>query len=212
MSEPDFIVPPPGLVPDAPEPDRPEQPEGTVRAGRALPGFRPPPGIRPPSALPIAPPATVSPRTASAAPPAAGVAGGQGTPAGAAASADATAPPAEAATGPWRLRSADGIEFAVPDRVVAGRDPKPPPWLQDASIVAIPDRSRSMSKTHALLEVRDDRLVVTDLDSTNGVRVWPEGSDPADLESGVPAEVPLDAVILLGDVAFLVERAPADSV
>ncbi|RXZ48127.1 FHA domain-containing protein, partial [Agromyces binzhouensis] len=124
--------------------------------------------------------------------------------------ADPPDPPA--ATGPWHLRSADGIEFSVPDRVVAGRDPKPPAWLQGATVVAIPDHTRSMSKTHALLEVRDDRLIVTDLDSTNGVRVWPEGSEPADLESGVPAEVPLDAVILLGDVAFLVERAPADSV
>jgi hypothetical protein len=69
-----------------------------------------------------------------------------------------------------------------------------------------------MSKTHALLEVRDGRLLVTDLDSTNGVRVWPEGDDPTDLEAGVPAEVPLDAVILLGDVAFLVERPSAESV
>ncbi|WP_353814370.1 FHA domain-containing protein [Agromyces sp. SYSU T00266] len=198
MSEPDFIVPPPGLVPDAPASAGPEHAEGTVRAQRALPGFRPPPGIRPPSALPIAPPAQAFPP---ADPDAAA--------ASAASRAAQTAPPAP---GPWHLRSADGIEFTVPDRVVAGRDPKPPAWLQGATVVAIPDHTRSMSKTHALLEVRDERLLVTDLDSTNGVRVWPEGSDPTDLESGVPAEVPPDAVLLLGDVAFLVERAPADSV
>nr|WP_276499901.1 FHA domain-containing protein [Agromyces luteolus] len=127
--------------------------------------------------------------------------------------APAAAPaPAPVPTGPWHLRSADGIEFSVPERVVVGRDPKPNTWLQGATVVAIPDHTRSMSKTHALLEVRGGRLLVTDLDSTNGVRVWPEGSEPTDLEPGVPAEVPLDAVVLLGDVALLVERAPADSV
>ncbi|WP_400999190.1 FHA domain-containing protein [Agromyces sp. GXQ0307] len=199
MSDPDFIVPPPGLVPDAPESDRPDRPEGTVRAERALPGFRPAPGIRPPSALPIAPPST--PRTDEAAPP---VAAAGATP--------SPAPARPAPTGPWRLRSADGIEFPVHDRVVAGRDPSPPAWLQGVVVVAVPDHTRSMSKTHALLESREGRLLVTDLDSTNGVRVWPEGEAPVDLEPGVPAEAPLDAVILLGDVAFLVERAPAQSV
>ncbi|MRX45165.1 FHA domain-containing protein [Agromyces kandeliae] len=199
MSEPDSIVPPPGSVPDEPEAERSTRAEDTGRMQLAIPGFRPPPGVRPPSALPIGPPASAFP----AAPPAAER--------GAVPSA-ADPPDPPAATGPWHLRSADGIEFSVPDRVVVGRDPKPPAWLQGATVVAIPDHTRSMSKTHALLEVRDGRLLVTDLDSTNGVRVWPEGSDPTDLESGVPAEVPLDAVVLLGDVAFLVERAPADSV
>ncbi|MGR0318068.1 FHA domain-containing protein [Agromyces sp. ZXT2-3] len=200
MSEPEFIVPPPGLVPGAPESDRPDSAEGTERAERALPGFRPPPGIRPPSALPIAPPASALPVA---------------TPAAASPASVPTAPApgrAPAASGPWRLRSADGVEFPVLDRVVAGRDPKPPAWLQGATVVTIADHTRSMSKTHALFESREGRLVVTDLDSTNGVRVWPEGADPTDLEAGVPVEVPLDAVILLGDVAFLVDRAPADSV
>ncbi|MFB9958408.1 FHA domain-containing protein [Agromyces bracchium] len=209
MSDPDFIVPPPGLVPDVPASDRRSEAggaeqaegavraEGTVRAERALPGFRPPPGIRPPSALPIAPPAALP-----IAPPS--------TPPTAPAQAEPPARPAP--TGPWRLRSADGIEFPVRDRVVAGRDPSPPAWLQGAVVVAVPDHTRSMSKTHALLESRGGRLLVTDLDSTNGVRVWPEGEEPVDLEPGVPAEAPLDAVILLGDVAFLVERAPTQSV
>jgi hypothetical protein len=205
VSEPDFIVPPPGLVPDAPDRAASERAEGTVRAGPALSGFRPPPGIRPPSALPIAPPGSA--RASAVAPASSPATAADSGPAPAPARADRAAP-----SGPWRLRSADGVEFPVADRVVAGRDPKPPAWLQGATVVALPDHTRSMSKTHALLEVRDDRLIVTDLDSTNGVRVWPEGADPTDLESGVPAEVPLDAVILLGDVAFLVERSPAESV
>ncbi|WP_438855765.1 FHA domain-containing protein [Agromyces sp. M3QZ16-3] len=207
MSDPDFIVPPPGLVPDAPEADRGDGPEGTVRAERALPGFRPPPGIRPPSALPIAP-SGVAPSGAAPSGAAPSVAGRSA--AVPAAPAEPSAP--HAPTGSWRLRSADGIAFQVIDRVVAGRDPSPPAWLHGAVLMAIPDHTRSMSKTHALLESSGGRLLVTDLDSTNGVRVWPDGEEPVDLEPGVPAEAPLDAVILLGDVAFLVERAPAQSV
>ena len=74
--------------------------------------------------------------------------------------------------------------------------------------MAIDDPARSLSKTHALLEVVDDRLLVTDLGSTNGVRIWPEGEEAIELESGRPTSVPEGAVLLLGDVAFLVDRAP----
>lgn len=65
-----------------------------------------------------------------------------------------------------------------------------------------------MSKTHALLEVDGDRLLATDLDSTNGVRIWPDGGDPVELEPGVATPVPVDAVLLLGDVALLADLAP----
>ncbi|WP_353828258.1 FHA domain-containing protein [Agromyces sp. SYSU T0242] len=106
----------------------------------------------------------------------------------------------------WRLRTADGVAFTVAGRVVAGRDPRPPTWLPDVVPVPVADPSRSMSKTHALLDASEGRLLATDLDSTNGVRVWPDGADPLDLEPGVPTEVPPDAVVLLGDVAFLAER------
>lgn len=180
MSQPDFIVPPPGLVPDAPEPETPER---TVQAPDRLPVFRP--------GTPVAPPSGIG----RAAPPALPV---------------PPVPPVAAAAAPraWRLRSADGVEFVVRDRVVAGRDPRPEVVGGDAAPVAILDPARSMSKTHALLEVDGDRLLATDLRSTNGVRVWPDGGDPVELEPGVPTAVPADAVLLLGDVAFLVDRGP----
>ena len=181
MSQPDFIVPPPGLVPDAPEPETPER---TVQAPDRLPVFRP--------GTPVAPP----PGAGRAVPPALPV---------------PPAPPVAAAAAPrtWRLRSADGIEFAVRDRVVAGRDPRPEAVPGgDAAPVALPDPARSMSKTHALLEVDGDRLLATDLDSTNGVRIWPDGGDPVELEPGVATPVPVDAVLLLGDVALLADLAP----
>lgn len=176
--EPDFIVPP-GLVPDAPDP---ETPDGTVRAPDRLPAFRP----ATPVALPPGSTRTVPPAMAPLPPP-------------------PGAPPA------WRLRSADGVEFLVRDRVVAGRDPRPDAVPGGGAPVQIPDAARSMSKTHALLQVDGDRLIATDLRSTNGVRIWPEGGDPVELEPDVPTPVPVDAVLLLGEVAFLADRLPGGS-
>jgi hypothetical protein len=167
----DFIVPPPGLVPDAPQPAEPER---TVRAPDR-PAFRPTTPVVPPvpPGTPGVPPVRrPGPRTA------------------------------------WRLRSDGGDGFTVSARVVVGRDPRAAGAAAGARPVAIDDPARSLSKTHALLEVVDDRLLATDLGSTNGVRIWPEGEDAIELEAGRPTSVPEGAVLLLGDVAFLVDRAP----
>jgi hypothetical protein len=162
----DFIVPPPGLVPDAPTPAEPER---TVRVPDRVPPFRPVAPRLPPVPRP-------GPRTA------------------------------------WRLRSDGGDELTVAGRAVLGRDPRATDGAAGAEPVAIDDPARSLSKTHALLEVVDDRLLVTDLASTNGVRIWPEGEEALELESGRPTSVPEGAVLLLGDVAFLVDRAPSGTV
>lgn len=168
----DFIVPPPGLVPDAPQPAEPER---TVRVPDRVPAFRP--------ATPAVPPV----------PP--GVPG----------------VPAVRRPGPmtaWRLRPDGGDAITVAGRVVVGRDPRAADAAAGARPITIDDPARSLSKTHALLEVVDDRLLVSDLGSTNGVRIWPEGEEAIELDPGRPTSVPEGAVLLLGDVAFLVERAP----
>lgn len=175
----DFIVPPPGLVPDAPQPAEPER---TVRVPDRVPAFRPTVPVAPPPAPPVV------------SPPAAPV---------------GDAPVHR--TGPrtaWRLRSDGGDDVIVSGRVVLGRDPRATDATVGARLVAVDDPARSLSKTHARLEVVDDRLLATDLASTNGVRIWPEGEDAIELDPGRPTSVPEGAVLLLGDVAFLVERAP----
>ncbi|GGI47342.1 hypothetical protein BCL57_002040 [Agromyces flavus] len=195
MSEPDFIVPPPGLVPDAPDKGTTTgaTPDRTIRAPDRLPVFRPVTPVAPPPratrpALPTQPPGEAPVPSSMAAAPA--------------------APAAPARPRAWRLRSADGIEFVVHDRVVAGRDPQPDTVPGGGTPVAILDTLRSVSKTHVLLVVEVDRLLATDLRSTNGVRIWPEGGDPIELEPGIPTPVPAEAVLLLGDVAFLADVAP----
>ncbi|MGR2751451.1 FHA domain-containing protein [Agromyces arachidis] len=167
----DFIVPPPGLVPDAPQPAEPER---TIRVPDRRPAFHPAP----------APPAPAAPESAGAA-----------------------AVPRPGPRTAWRLRSDDGTDVLVSGRVVLGRDPQATEAASGARPVALEDPARSVSKTHALLDVVEDRLLATDLASTNGVRIWAEGEQPVELEPGRPTSVPEGAVLLLGDVAFLVGRA-----
>ena len=200
MAEPDFIVPPPGLIPPAPEqPAQPERtdPDRTVRAvpARVLPSFAPPTG-------PVAPRAPLPPL-----PP--------GPPCGAA----PVVPPVrvEAPTptpqqGAWRLRTADGLEVLLLRPVVLGRDPVADAGRPGAATIRLVDPARSVSKTHALVEVVDDRVTVTDLHSTNGSRVLTPGGDMVELDPGLAAAVVGGSTILLGEFAVTLDRAPLNSV
>ena len=52
---------------------------------------------------------------------------------------------------------------------ILGRRPAADPAFPDAQLVSLDDDTRTISKTHARLALRDDRWYITDLDSTNGV-------------------------------------------
>ncbi|PVE58774.1 DUF5684 domain-containing protein [Microbacterium testaceum] len=71
---------------------------------------------------------------------------------------------------PWALVPPTGgpVDLTSPV-VILGRRPSPDPTFPDAQLVAISDETRTVSKTHARLELRGDTWYVTDLDSTNGV-------------------------------------------
>lgn len=181
MAAPDFIVPPPGLVPAAPEHTEPER---TVQAvpGRVLPTF-----------VPAAPPQAMPPVLPMPGPPPAPT-------------------PAEAAPGPWRLTGELGLDVLVAGRLVLGRDPVAVPPFADASPVPVVDPARSVSKTHALIDAAPDGVSVTDLHSTNGVRIRTADVELHELAPGIPAVVPPGASILLGDLELRVQRLPGDTV
>ncbi len=72
----------------------------------------------------------------------------------------------------WRLVPAAGDPIALTaETVVLGRRPAADPAFPLAQLVAVPDQARTVSKTHARLELRGDRWAITDLGSTNGVLV-----------------------------------------
>jgi hypothetical protein len=191
VDSPDFIVPPPGLIPAAPS----DEPDRTVRdqPPRVLPAFTPPPGVVPepavvpPSAL-IPPPGPPSPveRT--------------------------EAPPAVSSSAAWRLSGPGQLEVLLLRPVVLGRDPAPDPARPGAAPIPLQDPARSVSKTHALVEVVDDRVMITDLHSTNGTRVLTAEGLVHELEPGLATRAESGATVLLGEFAVRLDRAPLATV
>lgn len=72
---------------------------------------------------------------------------------------------------PWAVSVSDGQRLTVDTPIVIGRDPVVPASVSRGRSVPIMDRWKSVSKTHAVIEVRDGMLWVTDLHSTNGTTV-----------------------------------------
>jgi len=84
--------------------------------------------------------------------------------------------------------------------VVLGRNPTPPTDQPGAQTVAIEDATRTVSKTHALLQRTDDGWTITDLSSTNGVLV---GDGDAEIPVGTPT--PVTGRFLLGDAELTLD-------
>jgi FHA domain-containing protein len=187
VESPDFIVPPPGLIPSAPPSDEPDR---TVRDAppRTLPAFPPPPGIAPTPGPSAAAPTAPAPEER------------------------IEAPTATPQPGAWRLRMPGGVEVLLLRAVVLGRDPAADPGRPQAAPIALEDPARSVSKTHALVEVVDGRVVVTDLHSTNGTRVLTPEGEGRELEPGRGADAPNGSTLLLGELAVRLDRAPLNSV
>jgi len=87
---------------------------------------------------------------------------------------------------------------------VLGRDPQPAA-TPGARPVAVDDPARTVSKTHAYAEPIAEGLRVTDLRSTNGVRV--EGPDGAvrELAQGEPTLVAVGSALYLGEFGLRVD-------
>jgi len=78
----------------------------------------------------------------------------------------------------WKLQLDDGRSFdLVEERVELGR--KPDGTTPGTQYLAIADQTRTLSKSHARLELADGQWSVTDLNSTNGVLT----ADAADVET-----------------------------
>jgi len=181
----DFIVPPPGLVPGEP-PAAPERASKPVE--RTLPTFAPG-RSGPPPLLP--------------------------TPGGPVVQAPPPIDPADEATGErvrWRLAAAGGADAVVTGPSVLGRAPR----IEDAegasAAVPIDDPSRTVSKTHALAVPAGAALAVTDLHSTNGVRIERPGAEAEELAPGGTGLVGDGEVLVLGRLRLLVARLPSPNV
>jgi hypothetical protein len=102
----------------------------------------------------------------------------------------------------WSLVFDSGKSFAITaDRVALGRNPASDD--PDAQLLSLPDSTRTLSKTHATIQLVDGEWTVTDLNSTNGVVVV--GDDDAEtlLAPGRSSLVP--GRFILGKVGMRVD-------
>ena len=186
-----FITPPPGLINPDSGTHRRARPERTVRIPNDEIVFVPAaPGV--PLALPQDEPGPVEPDAF--------------MPPGASTEMQATVPIPSA----WRLVIPGVAEPVLVDATAPlflGRAPVAPPDRPGAQVLAVPDPEKSISKTHAMLELELGELRVHDLHSTNGVWVVPAGGEAIEVEPGEPVVIPPGAELELGDVVIQVELA-----
>ena len=107
----------------------------------------------------------------------------------------------------WRLVLQDGQRHPIDPVVLIGRDAAADARWPGARLVSVIDSTKSVSKTHAVIEIDAAGVWITDLRSTNGVFVeQPEGTE-FDLEPGIRTAVAPGSEVLLGDYSLTVEMA-----
>lgn len=99
------------------------------------------------------------------------------------------------ALGIIRPDGAEDLELTS-EQVILGRNPRIAEAGEGVQIVRVLDPEKTVSKLHARLEYRDGQWYITDLNSTNGVRLV-EGRQEREVPAGV--SVPLSAEFLLGE-------------
>ncbi|MEP6481219.1 MAG: FHA domain-containing protein [Rhodoglobus sp.] len=181
------VVPgiPPALPPEADPAEQPASQPSEAQPAAASPGI---PDFQPP---PAAPPAAASVSTASAE---------TEDDAG-----ETRISVSRHAASAWRL-GIPGVAgpVAVESALFLGRNPTA--TVPGGKTLGIDDPAKSLSKTHALVEVADGVLYVTDLDSTNGVWVVPAGGEAIEVLPGARVAIPAGADLELGDVVIQVEH------
>lgn len=99
----------------------------------------------------------------------------------------------------WQLIDLDGTAYALHPANVFGRKPSPKDTPEKAQLVSLSDAERVLSRTHALLEVDNDTLYVTDLTSTNGTDLLDaSGALLLECEPQVRVAVPAGGSLSLG--------------
>ena len=106
----------------------------------------------------------------------------------------------------WYFTLPDGASVRFVSAVVVGRNPVPPEQLPSAAPVRLDDPERSVSKTHALIELRDGMPWVTDLHSTNGTTLTNDVGEAVMCEPGTPMPVGDGWRVGFGEYAITASR------
>ena len=177
--KPGFITPPPNLIP--PRQDTQTHTQRAPARKRELPVFLPPTSLPAPGA-PAPKPVTAAPATPAA-------------------------PAAPEHQSEWFLELPGPVRIPVNGALLLGRNPVRFAEWSNATLVPIDDPTRSVSKTHALIELAPRGLRIIDLHSTNGVAVGGGSGGDGELEPGTAAVITDDAVVWLGRFELRVVHA-----
>ncbi len=105
----------------------------------------------------------------------------------------------------WTVTLDDGRQLALDRPTVFGRDPSVLPGENGVALLAVPDESRTVSKTHVKLEPAAGAVLVTDRHSTNGVVVITAGVATR-CRAGEPMVAHPGSVVRFGDREMQVRR------
>jgi len=114
-----------------------------------------------------------------------------------------------AAVEPARIVLSTGLVVTLDRAVLLGRAPQVARVTNRElpRLVTVPSPQQDISRTHAEVRAEGDHVLVTDLDSTNGVHVSRPGEGARRLHPGEASVVGAGEVVDLGDgVTFTVER------
>ncbi|MBH0129501.1 FHA domain-containing protein [Salinibacterium sp. NK8237] len=107
----------------------------------------------------------------------------------------------------WSLTLPDGTHVALDRSTLIGRDPAINPQWPDATLLPVIDPSKSVSKTHAALHLTPaGELIVHDLHSTNGVHLRHPQSEEVVVEPSKAEPVGAAAQLRLGEFVISVAR------
>lgn len=107
---------------------------------------------------------------------------------------------------PWRLELPEGQSVPIDSIVLIGRDVRARVKWPAAQLLSLDDPGKSVSKTHAVLEVESGQLWITDLKSTNGVVVTTPDGEESDGDDGERVLVLPGSTITLGKYVITAEK------
>jgi pSer/pThr/pTyr-binding forkhead associated (FHA) protein len=106
----------------------------------------------------------------------------------------------------WVIVDASGDRHDIRSATVIGRSPVAPLHVPRAVPLALDDPTKSLSKSHAVLEPLGDELVVEDLGSTNGTIIVEGGGVETELGGGQKVGVRPGVRLELGEFVLTVSR------
>ena len=111
---------------------------------------------------------------------------------------------------PGVLVFSGGVREDLDGPLVIGRRPRPASGqdMVSARLVTIDSPEQGVSRSHAVVKVKDWSVTITDLGTTNGTEVTLPGSDTQRLRRGVPFTVVPGSVIRFGDEVTATYEVP----